>query len=113
MKRVIVPVADGFEEIEAVTIVDILRRAGVEVVTASVAKERVAGSHGITIEDDTVIGDIDISAIDGIVLPGRVRPLSSPPNWCGTSPAPKPPMRSSRRFSLLDTGPPRSMFSLR
>jgi protein deglycase len=55
--RVLVPLAPGFEEIEAVTIVDLLRRAEVEVVTAGLAARRVTGNHGITIEADTLLDD--------------------------------------------------------
>ena len=48
MKKALVPLADGFEEIEAVAVIDILRRGGVEVVTASLGTDRSARSaHGI------------------------------------------------------------------
>jgi 4-methyl-5(b-hydroxyethyl)-thiazole monophosphate biosynthesis len=68
--RVLVPLAEGFEEIEAVTIVDLLRRAGVEVRTASLAGKRVTGSHGIAIETDIGLDDADAADYDMIVLPG-------------------------------------------
>ncbi len=70
MKRVIVPLAEGFEEIEAVAIVDVLRRAGVEVTVAGVDDDVVTGSHGIRIECDTQIGSVDPDHADAIVLPG-------------------------------------------
>ena len=47
-KRIIVPLAPGFEEIEAVTIVDVLRRAGLEVVLAALDPGPVRGAHGLT-----------------------------------------------------------------
>ena len=50
MSRVLVPLAEGFEEIEAVTVVDLLRRAGIEVCTASLDGPQVTGSHGIAVE---------------------------------------------------------------
>ena len=67
--KVIVVLADGFEEIEAVTPIDVLRRAGLEVITAGVGGQRVTGSHGITVETDTVIEDI-VDLPDAVVLPG-------------------------------------------
>jgi 4-methyl-5(b-hydroxyethyl)-thiazole monophosphate biosynthesis len=68
--RVLVPLAEGFEEIEAVTVVDLLRRAGIEVRTASLAGTRVTGSHGIAIEADIAIDDADSADYDMIMLPG-------------------------------------------
>jgi len=70
MPRVLVPLAEGFEEIEAVTIVDLLRRAGIEVHTASLASHEVTGSHGITLLADLALDDADAGAYDMIVLPG-------------------------------------------
>ncbi len=70
MARVLVPLAEGFEEIEAVTIVDLLRRAGIEVHTASLAGRRVTGSHGIAVEADRELGDVQAADYDMIVLPG-------------------------------------------
>jgi len=70
MPRVLVPLAEGFEEIEAVTIVDLLRRAAIEVHTASLASRRVTGSHGITVEADLLLDDAQAADYDMIVLPG-------------------------------------------
>ena len=70
MKRVLMPLAEGFEEIEAVTVVDLLRRANVEVRTAALAGRRVTGSHGITLEADLEIGRVRAADYDMIVLPG-------------------------------------------
>ena len=70
MKRVLVPLAEGFEEIEAITVVDLLRRANVEVRTAALAGPRVTGSHGITVEADLTLGDVRAADYDMIVLPG-------------------------------------------
>lgn len=72
MKKVLVPLANGFEEIEATTIIDILRRAGAEVVTAGLEKRNVVGSHDIKLIADTVIDEILDSQWDLIVLPGGV-----------------------------------------
>jgi 4-methyl-5(b-hydroxyethyl)-thiazole monophosphate biosynthesis len=63
--------AEGFEEVEAVTPVDYLRRAGIDAVTVSITKERtVLGAHKIPVEADTVIGKIKPGEADCIVLPG-------------------------------------------
>lgn len=68
-KRVLVPLAPGFEEIEAVTIIDVLRRAGVQVTTAGLIDTAVEGAHGIRMESDTVLSAVE-SEWDAIVLPG-------------------------------------------
>ena len=71
MSVVLVPLASGFEEIEAVSIIDVLRRAGIEVVAASVNGENeVCGAHGITIKTDKKISEISADMIDMIALPG-------------------------------------------
>ncbi len=68
--RILVPLADGFEEIEAVTIVDVLRRAGLDVTTAGLSSGPVRGSHEIVIEPDAELGDLDLSTFTMLVLPG-------------------------------------------
>jgi 4-methyl-5(b-hydroxyethyl)-thiazole monophosphate biosynthesis len=70
VKRVLVPLAEGFEELEAVTIVDILRRAGIEVVVASLAGSPVTGSHGIRVAADTPLAALAEQDFDMIALPG-------------------------------------------
>ena len=70
MKRVLVPLAEGFEELEAVTIIDVLRRAGLEVVVASLGSSPVTGSHGIRIAADTPLAALAEQEFDMIALPG-------------------------------------------
>jgi len=70
MSKVLVPLAEGFEEIEAVAIVDLLRRAGIEVCTASLAGREVTGSHDITVLADARLDEVDAGDCDMIVLPG-------------------------------------------
>ncbi len=72
MKTVLVPFAEGFEEIEAITIVDILRRAGSKVTVAALDKRNVTGSHGLRIIADTVLDEILNESWNMIVLPGGV-----------------------------------------
>jgi len=55
MKRICVLLAEGFEEIEAVTLVDVLRRASLEVVTCSLSGIEVEGAHGITVKADSTV----------------------------------------------------------
>ena len=63
--------ATGFEEVEALTSVDLLRRAGVPVSMISVTSDlMVKGARGITVETDALIEDIDWKSLDAIVLPG-------------------------------------------
>lgn len=66
----LVPLADGFEEIEAVVIVDVLRRAGVEVRMAGLASGPVRGAHGITLATDCGLDEVDASELAMLVLPG-------------------------------------------
>jgi 4-methyl-5(b-hydroxyethyl)-thiazole monophosphate biosynthesis len=69
--KVFVHLAEGFEEIEALTVVDVLRRAGVEAVTVSVTGERiVTGSHDIPVIADLLFEQAEYGAADMIVLPG-------------------------------------------
>jgi 4-methyl-5(b-hydroxyethyl)-thiazole monophosphate biosynthesis len=71
MKKTAVFYADGFEEIEALTPVDILRRGGVDVVTVSVMGDRlIHGSHDIDIYEDICIEELAFDTVDMIVLPG-------------------------------------------
>jgi len=71
MPRVLVPIADGSEEIETVTIVDVLRRAGAEVTLASVMPdERITASRGVAIEADCLLRDCASGHWDLIALPG-------------------------------------------
>lgn len=70
MKQAIVPLADGFEEIEAVAIIDVLRRAKIAVTVAGVGGVSIVGSHGIRIECDGALESCDLSTADAVVLPG-------------------------------------------
>lgn len=67
---VYVYLADGFEEIEALAPVDILRRCGVEVQTVGVTGKTVVGAHGIRVEADILPEAVDLSLAEMLVLPG-------------------------------------------
>ena len=70
-KKVLVPLAEGFEEVEAVTIIDVLRRANIEVISASLSSNlEVKGSHNIILKADTTLDKIINDDFDAIALPG-------------------------------------------
>lgn len=69
-KKVLVFLAEGFEEIEALTVVDVLRRAEVKCDMCSLEGEYVLGAHDINVKADVCISNIDIHDYDAIVLPG-------------------------------------------
>lgn len=71
MKKAAVFFGTGYEEIEALTVVDLLRRAGIEVVCVSINNEKsVTGSHSITVAMDAGIDEIDFDSFDILVCPG-------------------------------------------
>lgn len=70
MARALVILADGCEEVEAVTVLDILRRGRVEVVGASLAGRLVHGNHGIGIEADMPLDEALGQPFDMLILPG-------------------------------------------
>jgi len=71
MKRVLVPIAKGFEEIEAISIIDVLRRANIDVVVAGVGESKtVEGANGIKIECDTLANTLSAEDLNMVVLPG-------------------------------------------
>ena len=70
MARVLVPLAQGCEELEAVTIIDLLRRAGIEVITASLDAEVIVASRGVRLIADALLDDVMQQDFDMIVLPG-------------------------------------------
>lgn len=70
MAKVLVPLAQGCEEIEAVTVVDILRRAGIEVTTAGLAAGPVRASRGTVLLPDATLDEVLGRTYDMVVLPG-------------------------------------------
>lgn len=69
MSRVLIPLAEGCEELEAITLIDLLRRAGIEVTVAGLAPGPVAAAHGVRITPDTTLDEAG-TGYDMIVLPG-------------------------------------------
>ncbi|MFZ9941059.1 MAG: DJ-1/PfpI family protein, partial [Luteolibacter sp.] len=69
-KSVLCLLIDGFEEIETVTPVDVLRRAGVNVTIAALAAKTATGKQGMQLGADTMLDDIDASKFDLLLIPG-------------------------------------------
>lgn len=72
MKKIAAMLADGFEEVEAFAVIDLLRRADIEITMISIMENcnKVNGAHGIIVVADALIEDIDFNNYDGIFLPG-------------------------------------------
>ena len=67
----------GFEETEAIAPLDLLRRGGVEVLTVGVNGKVVYGGHGIGVEADILLDEMDLTGMDMIVLPGGLGGVAS------------------------------------
>ncbi len=67
----------GFEETEAIAPIDLLRRAGVQVMTVSINGKTVYGGHGIGVEADITLGEMDLTQLEMIVLPGGLGGVAS------------------------------------
>jgi 4-methyl-5(b-hydroxyethyl)-thiazole monophosphate biosynthesis len=62
--------ADGFEEIEAITVIDLLRRADIQITTAGLDKRWITGSHQIRLECDIELNAVDVNSFSHLFLPG-------------------------------------------
>ena len=69
MKKALVILADGFEEIEAFTVIDILRRADISVAAAGLSKKEIKAAHNVTVIADKILTETDIN-YDALILPG-------------------------------------------
>ncbi|NOX76770.1 MAG: DJ-1/PfpI family protein [Gammaproteobacteria bacterium] len=70
MARVLIPLAQGCEELEAVTIIDLLRRADIDVITVGLDRQTVTASRGVVLTPDTNLDDALTTDYDMVVLPG-------------------------------------------
>lgn len=70
MKKVLIPIAPGFEEIEALAVVDILRRAGIETIMAGTVDNPIEGRNKIKVLSDSSLDSVKENDFDMIVLPG-------------------------------------------
>lgn len=62
--------ADGFEEVEAIATLDVIRRAGIEIESVGIGSDKITGSHNITVLCDKTDSEISTDYISGIILPG-------------------------------------------
>ncbi|MDD4817648.1 MAG: DJ-1/PfpI family protein [Victivallaceae bacterium] len=70
VKKILMVLADGFEEVEAFGTVDFLRRTGLDVVTAGLKRVAVSGAHGIKTTADTTLAAVRVQEFDALALPG-------------------------------------------
>jgi len=70
MAKVCIPLAEGFEDIEAITLIDVIRRGGIEVVTAGVGGDIITSAHNVKVCTDTTIEKVSAEEFDLVVLPG-------------------------------------------
>jgi protein deglycase len=68
--RILMPLAEGFEEIEAITVIDILRRADIDVVVAGLNDGIIEGAHKVKVQPDTSLDELNLDEFDGLILPG-------------------------------------------
>ncbi len=74
MSKLCIFMADGVEEVEALAVVDLVRRAGIDIDMVSImGKSRIEGSHKILIEADRLLEDMDPSDYDGLICPGGLK----------------------------------------
>lgn len=67
----------GFEETEAIAPLDLLRRAGVEILTVGISGKTVSGSHKIKVEADITIGEMDLTDVEMVIIPGGLGGVAS------------------------------------
>jgi 4-methyl-5(b-hydroxyethyl)-thiazole monophosphate biosynthesis len=68
--RILMPLAEGFEEIEAITVIDILRRADIDVVVAGLNDGLIEGAHKVKVQPDADLDELNLGEFDCLVLPG-------------------------------------------
>lgn len=67
----------GFEETEAIAPLDLLRRAGVEILTVGINGKTISGSHNIKVEADITIGQMDLTDVEMVIIPGGMGGVAS------------------------------------
>jgi len=105
MKKAIVLLAPGFEEIEAITVVDVLRRAGVEVTVAGVSEMEVTGSHGVTVKADRRLSEAAEESYELVVLPGGLPGATNLRDDPGVQALVRAQHAAGRRVAAICAGP--------
>ena len=70
MATALIVIAEGFEEIEAVSVIDILRRGGIRLTVAGLTSTQVKGAHGLAITTDTLLESVKSDEFDALIIPG-------------------------------------------
>jgi 4-methyl-5(b-hydroxyethyl)-thiazole monophosphate biosynthesis len=106
MKKVFLFLADGFEEIEAIAPIDILRRAEINITTVSVMQTKeVTGAHNVTITADRLFEEADFSGNDMLILPGGMPGTTNLDNHAGLKTLIKKQIREKRKISAICAAP--------
>jgi 4-methyl-5(b-hydroxyethyl)-thiazole monophosphate biosynthesis len=69
-KKIVMILADGFEETEAIAVADVLRRLDFDLLLAGMDSAKVTGAHNITVKADCLLTDVDAEELDAVILPG-------------------------------------------
>ena len=95
----------GFEETEAIAPIDLLRRAGVQVLTVGVNGKNITGGHGITVAADITVDEMDLTAMDMIVLPGGLGGVASVRACCAAMDALRFAWENDKFVAAICAGP--------
>ena len=105
-KRVLVPLAEGFEMVEALSVVDVLRRGNIQVDTASLGDSlQVTSSHGVTVIADTLLSDCLGQVYDLIALPGGIPGAENLKNSAELAGLLKKQMEEDRLYGAICASP--------
>ena len=105
MRKIAVLFADGFEESEALTVVDVLRRAGMDARIAGVTGGEVTGAHGVRVKADCLLGDVSASDTDMAVIPGGYGGVSAMENSAETVELLRDMHAAGKKLAAICAGP--------
>lgn len=106
MKKVFVFLANGFEEIEAIATIDVIRRGGIEVTTVSISDDyMVTGAHNIPVKADVLFKEVDYSAGDMLILPGGMPGASNLNAHAGLKDELKKYVASGKKIAAICAAP--------